>query len=131
LRLSSDRRIWQRGWYFGELSVDPKNPDAVYVPNTAAYKSTDGGVTFNAWKGATSGDDYHELWIDPAEPQRTIMGSDRGAIVTRNGGETWSSWYNQPTGRFYHVATDNQFPYWVYKRGAGQRRCRHAKPQRL
>src|SRR5216683_54761 len=59
-RLSNDRRIWQRGWYFGELTVDPKNPDIVYVPNTTAYKSTDGGVTFNAWKGAPGGDDYHE-----------------------------------------------------------------------
>ena len=127
-RLSSDRRIWQRGWYFGELSVDPKNPDTVYVPNTAAYKSTDGGVTFNAWKGAPGGDDYHELWIDPAEPQRMIMGCDQGAIVSRNGGETWSSWYNQPTGQFYHVATDNQFPYWVY--GAEQDSGAAATPSR-
>jgi photosystem II stability/assembly factor-like uncharacterized protein len=113
-RVSNDRRVWQRGWYFGELSVDPKNPDTVYIPNTAAYKSTDGGLTFNAWKGAPGGDDYHELWIDPDQPQRMIMGCDQGAIVTRNSGETWSSWYNQPTGQFYHVVADNRFPYRVY-----------------
>ncbi len=127
-RVSNDRRIWQRGWYFGELSVDPKNPDTVYVPNTAAYKSTNAGVTFNAWKGAPGGDDYHELWIDPDQPQRMIMGCDQGAIVTRNAGETWSSWYNQPTGQFYHVATDNRFPYWVY--GAQQDSNSIATPSR-
>ena len=127
-RLSNDRRIWQRGWYFGELTVDPKNPDIVYVPNTTAYKSTDGGVTFNAWKGAPGGDDYHELWIDPDQPQRMIMGCDQGAIVTRNSGETWSSWFNQPTGQFYHVNTDNRFPYWVY--GAQQDSNAIATPSR-
>ena len=127
-RVSNDRRIWQRGWYFGELSVDPKNPGTIYVPNTAAYKSTDGGITLNAWKGAPGGDDYHELWIDPDQPQRMIMGCDQGAIVTRNGGETWSSWYNQPTGQFYHVVTDNKFPYWVY--GAEQDSGAAATPSR-
>src|SRR6266852_1600443 len=127
-RLSNDRRIWQRGWYFGELTVDPKNPDIVYVPNTTAYKSTDGGVTFNAWKGAPGGDDYHELWIDPDQPQRMIMGCDQGAIVKRNSGETWSSWFNQPTGQFYHVNTDHRFPYWVY--GAQQDSNAIATPSR-
>ncbi len=113
-RLSKDRRVWQRGWYFGEVSVDPKDPDTLYLPNTGSYQSHDGGKTFMAFKGAPGGDDYHELWIDPDEPRRMIMGCDQGAIVTRNRGETWSSWLNQPTGQFYHVSTDNQFPYWVY-----------------
>jgi photosystem II stability/assembly factor-like uncharacterized protein len=113
-RLSKDRLVWQRGWYFGEVSVDPKDPDTLYLPNTGSYQSHDGGKTFTAFKGAPGGDDYHELWIDPDEPRRMIMGCDQGAIVTRNRGETWSSWYNQPTGQFYHVSTDNQFPYWVY-----------------
>lgn len=112
--VSKDPRIWQRGWYFGEVSVDPKDPDTVYVLNTATYQSRDGGKTFAAFKGAPGGDDYHELWIDPDEPRRMVLSCDQGAIVTRNGGETWSSWYNQPTGQFYHVVTDNQFPYWVY-----------------
>lgn len=113
-RVSKDRRVWQRGWYFGEVSVDPKDPDTVYLPNTGSYQSHDGGKTFTAFKGAPGGDDYHELWIDPDEPRRMIMGCDQGAIVSRNRGETWSSWFNQPTGQFYHVATDNRFPYWVY-----------------
>lgn len=113
-QVAKDRRFWQRGWYFGGISVDPKDPDTVYALNTAAYVSHDGGTTFHAWKGAPGGDDYHELWIDPDEPRRMILSCDQGAIVTRNAGETWSSWLNQPTAQFYHVITDNQFPYWVY-----------------
>jgi len=127
-RVSNDRRIWQRGWYFGEVSVDPKDPDTVYVPNTSTYQSRDGGKTFTAFKGAPGGDDYHELWIDPDEPRRMVLSSDQGTIVTRNGGETWSSWYNQPTAQFYHVVTDNQFPYWVY--GAQQDSGSAATPSR-
>ena len=127
-RVSNDRRIWQRGWYFGEVSVDPKDADTVYVPNTTTYQSRDGGKTFTAFKGAPGGDDYHALWIDPDEPRRMILSSDQGAIVTRNGGETWSSWYNQPTAQFYHVVTDNQFPYWVY--GAQQDSGSAATPSR-
>jgi len=126
--VSHDARVWQRGWYFGEVTVDPKNPDTVYLPNIAAYRSRDGGATFEAWKGAPGGDDYHELWIDPQNPQRMILGCDQGAIVTRNSGETWSSWYNQPTGQFYHVITDKQFPYWVY--GAEQDSGAAATPSR-
>ena len=113
-RVCQDHRIWGRGWYFGEVAVDTKNADVVYVPNTGLYRSRDGGKTFTVIKGAPGGDDYHALWIDPDEPQRMILGSDQGTVVSRNGGETWSSWYNQPTGQFYHVITDNRFPYWVY-----------------
>ena len=113
-RVSEDKRIWGRGWYFCEVSVDPKDADTVYVPNTGLYRSRDAGKTFTVIKGAPGGDDYHQLWIDADEPQRMILGSDQGAVVTRNGGETWSSWYNQPIAQFYHVVTDNRFPYWVY-----------------
>jgi photosystem II stability/assembly factor-like uncharacterized protein len=113
-RISSDSRIWKRGWYFGGITVDPTNADVVYVCNTAVYRSDDGGQSFIPIKGAPGGDDYHQLWIDPADPQRRILGVDQGAVVTLNGGATWSSWYNQPTGQFYHVITDNRFPYWVY-----------------
>jgi len=127
-RVSDDKRIWGRGWYFCEVSVDPKDADTVYVPNTGLYRSRDGGKTFSVLKGEPGGDDYHQLWIDPDEPQRMILGNDQGAVVTRNGGETWSSWYNQPTGQFYHVATDNQFPYWVY--GAQQDSGAAATPSR-
>jgi len=126
--VSDDKRIWGRGWYFCEVSVDSKDADTVYVPNTGLYRSRDGGKTFTAIKGAPGGDDYHQLWIDPDEPQRMILGSDQGTVVTRNGGETWSSWYNQPTGQFYHVATDNRFPYWVY--GAQQDSGSAATPSR-
>ena len=113
-KVSTDNRIWSRGWYFGEVTVDPEDQDRVFLPNVATYQSHDGGVTFEAWKGAPGGDDYHELWIDPTNTRRMILSCDQGAIVTRNGGESWSSWFNQPNGQFYHVAVDNQFPYWVY-----------------
>ncbi|HEX3544898.1 MAG TPA: hypothetical protein VHT31_10265 [Candidatus Acidoferrum sp.] len=126
--MSQDHRIWERGWYFGEVSVDPKDADTVYVPNTTVYRSRDGGKTFAAFKGAPGGDDYHQLWIDPDEPRRMILGSDQGTIVTRNGGDTWSSWYNQPTGQMYHVSTDNRFSYWVY--GAQQDSGSIAMPSR-
>ena len=128
VRVSKDARIWGRGWYFCEVSVDSKDPDTVYVPNTSTYRSRDGGKTFTAIKGAPGGDDYHQLWIDPDNPQRMVLGCDQGVIVTRNGGETWSSWYNQATGQFYHVATDNRFPYWVF--GAQQDSGAAATPSR-
>jgi photosystem II stability/assembly factor-like uncharacterized protein len=127
-RVSQDKRIWGRGWYFCEVSVDPMDPDTVYVPNTSLYRSRDGGKTFTAIKGAPGGDDYHQLWIDPDHPQRMVLGCDQGVIVTRNGGETWSSWYNQATVQLYHVATDNRFPYWVY--GAQQDSGSIATPSR-
>ncbi len=127
-RVSSDTRIWQRGWYFGGISVEPRNADIVYVCNTALYRSDDAGASFSPIKGAPGGDDYHTLWIDPADPQRRMLGVDQGAIVSVNGGATWSSWFNQPTGQFYHVATDRRFPYWVY--GAQQDSGAAAVPSR-
>ncbi|HVC37403.1 MAG TPA: hypothetical protein VNF46_03265 [Gammaproteobacteria bacterium] len=113
-RISDDQRIWQRGWYFSGVSVDPKNPETVYVCDTVIYKSTDGGKSFLPMKGDPTGDDYHSLWIDPDNTAHMIAGSDQGVIITLNGGRTWSSWYNQPIAQIYHVTTDNQFPYWVY-----------------
>ena len=111
---SADARTVSRGWYFGGVTADPRNPDAVYVANVALYRSTDAGKTFTVLKGAPGGDDYHILWIDPSEPRRMLLGSDQGTNVSVDGGATWSTWYNQPTAQFYHVITDNGFPYFVY-----------------
>lgn len=111
---TADNRLWGRGWYFGGITADPKDSTKVYVMNTAAYRSNDGGKTFVPFKGAPGGDDYHTLWINPDDPQRMIMASDQGTIVSVDGATTWSSWWNQPTGQFYHAITDNRFPYWVY-----------------
>lgn len=112
-RITEDPRI-ETFWYMGEIFVDPRNPDVVYVPLQNFFRSTDGGKSFTAIKGAPGGDDYHTMWIDPTNPQRMILGTDQGATISMNGGETWSPWYNQPTGEFYRVATDHRFPYWVY-----------------
>ncbi|TAM48733.1 MAG: hypothetical protein EPN53_09425 [Acidobacteria bacterium] len=113
-RTSNDSRIWSRGWYFGSVTVDPANADRVFVPNTILLRSDDGGRHFVAASGDLTGDDFHELWIDPTDPERQIVGSDQGAQVTVNGGRTWSSRMNQPTAQIYHVATDRGFPYRVY-----------------
>jgi photosystem II stability/assembly factor-like uncharacterized protein len=113
-RVHRERRIWERGSDFAEIKVDPKNKDLVYVANTSVYRSTDAGDTFTAIKGAPGGDDYHTIWIHPDQPQIMLLAGDQGATITVNGGQTWSSWYNQPSAQFYHVITDNQFPYWVY-----------------
>jgi photosystem II stability/assembly factor-like uncharacterized protein len=113
-RSSADSRLVSRAWYFSQVTVDPKNPDVVYVPNVALYRSTDGGKTFTVLKGAPGGDDYHVLWIDPNETRRMVLGSDQGTNVSVDGGATWSSWLNQPTAQMYHATTDNQFPYVVY-----------------
>ncbi len=113
-KTTGDDRIWQRGWYFGEIAADPENPNRIYAMNTIVLRSDDGGKTFIALKGDPTGDDFHALWIDPSDPQRQILGVDQGALVTLDGGRTWSSWYNQPTAQIYHVSTDNRFPYWIY-----------------
>jgi photosystem II stability/assembly factor-like uncharacterized protein len=112
--VNGDRRIGGRGPGAMGLGVSPDNPDAIYVLNTASWKSTDGGKTFVGWKGAPGGDDYQRIWINPNNGQIIALSADQGAVVSLNGGETWSSWYNQPTAQFYHVTTDNRFPYWVY-----------------
>jgi len=112
-RLSNDQRLWGRGWYFEKVTADPKDPETVYVMNTSVYRSTDGGKTWKAIKGDPTGDDFHQLWINPDDPKRMVLGSDQGTIVSVDGAITWSSWYNQATAQIYHVAPDNRFPYWV------------------
>jgi photosystem II stability/assembly factor-like uncharacterized protein len=113
-RIATDNRYWGRASDFAEVKVDPKNADIVYSANIVAWKSTDGGRSWNAFRGAPGGDDYHRIWINPNNPEIILLASDQGAIITVNGGETFSSWYNQPTAQFYHVNTDNAFPYNVY-----------------
>ncbi|MBI2682153.1 MAG: glycoside hydrolase [Acidobacteriales bacterium] len=112
--MNSEERIAGRGSDFAVLRVHPQNKDIFYICNTAAYISRDGGKTYIAFKGAPGGDDYHNLWINPDNPDIMLFATDQGATVSVNGGQTWSSWYNQPTAQFYHVITDNEWPYWVY-----------------
>jgi len=98
----------------GDLSVpriDPKNPDVVIVASTVSWKSIDGGKTWNAFRGAPGGDDYQNVWINPNNSDIVLMASDQGAVITVNGGKTWSTWYNQSTAQLYHVNADNAFPY--------------------
>jgi photosystem II stability/assembly factor-like uncharacterized protein len=109
-----DPRLTSRAWYFNSITIDPNNPDVIYVPNVALYRSEDGGKTISVLRGAPGGDDYHQLWIDPKNSASMVLGTDQGTTISLNRGRTWSSWYNQPTAQFYHVTTDNQFPYVVY-----------------
>jgi photosystem II stability/assembly factor-like uncharacterized protein len=113
-RVSADQRIRGRSWYFSGITVDPTDPNLVYCPNVSLYVSNNGGRGFSALKGAPGGDDYHYLWIDPTNPSHMALASDQGTVITLDRGKTWSSWYNQPTGQFYHVVADNQVPYNVY-----------------
>ena len=113
-QVNDEDRIWGRGDDFGCVRVDPRNKDVIYVANTSTYRSTDAGKNFTAIKGAPGGDDYHTIWINPEIPDIIALAVDQGATISVNGGQTWSSWYNQPTAQFYHVITDDQFPYWVY-----------------
>ncbi|MBA3960966.1 MAG: glycoside hydrolase [Chthoniobacterales bacterium] len=101
----------------GDLSVigiDPQNPQVIYSASTVCWKSTDGGKTWEGWRGAPGGDDYQNIWISPNDSKTVFLGSDQGAIITVNGGATWSSWYNQSTAQLYHVSADNSFPYRLY-----------------
>ena len=112
--LTSDARLWGRGSDFAEVKADPKNEDIVYSANVVMWKSKDGGKTWEGIKGAPGGDDYHRIWINPNNTNIIAIGLDQGGTITVNGGETYSSWYNQATAQFYHVSTDNAFPYNVY-----------------
>jgi len=112
-RVSDADEIAQRGDDLISLAVDPRDPQTVYLTNTSTYRSTDGGKTLVAIKGAPGGDDYHTVWINPRDAKIIALASDQGATISVDGGATWSSWYNQPTAQMYHVDADNRFPYWI------------------
>ncbi len=118
-KMSSDPALHGRGWYFEHVSVDPKDPDVVYVPNVAVNRTKDGGKTWVPLRGSPGGDDYHQAWVSPDDTNTVIVASDQGAIITHNAKTedprdvTWSSWLNQPTAQIYHVSVDYRFPYWV------------------
>jgi photosystem II stability/assembly factor-like uncharacterized protein len=112
---ADDSRIANgQGGYNCGVYVDPQNPDIVYTIATSSYKSNDGGNTFTGFKGAPGGDDPQQMWIDPTNGQRILLGLDQGSVVTLDGGATWSSWYNQSTEQIYHISVDNSYPYWIY-----------------
>jgi photosystem II stability/assembly factor-like uncharacterized protein len=125
---NADSRLTSRAWYFDSITVDANNPDVIYVPNVALYRSVDGGKTISIVRGAPGGDDYHQIWIDPKNSASMVLGTDQGTTVSLDRGQTWSTWYNQPTAQLYHVITDNQFPYVVY--GAQQDSGSAAVPSR-
>ena len=110
--MSDNQDIQGRPWYYQHIFADPQDADTVWVLNYQAWKSIDGGKNFE--RATTPHGDNHDLWIDPKNPRRMIEGNDGGACVSFNGGETWSTIYNQLTAQFYHVATDNRYPYRVY-----------------
>jgi photosystem II stability/assembly factor-like uncharacterized protein len=111
-RVNDDHRFRQRAWYYSHVFADPASPDVVYVLNTGAFRSADGGKTFELMPAPHG--DHHALWIDPNNPRRLINGSDGGASISVDGGKSWTQPYNQPTAQFYHVAVDNRWPYRVY-----------------
>ena len=110
--MTDDHRFRQRAWYYSHIFADPQSADTVYILNTAVYRSNDGGKTFTRLRVPHG--DNHALWIDPSNPKRLINGNDGGATVSTDRGESWTSIYNQPTAQFYHVTSDNQFPYYIY-----------------
>ena len=110
--LTDDHRFRQRAWYYSHIFADPKSADTVFILNTGVYRSNDGGKTFNPLRVPHG--DNHGLWIDPTNPKRLINGNDGGATISIDGAQSWTSVYNQPTAQFYHVTTDNRFPYYMY-----------------
>jgi photosystem II stability/assembly factor-like uncharacterized protein len=111
-RVNDERKLLERAWYYSHIFADTRDTERVYVLNNIMWKSIDGGRTFS--RVGTPHLDCHDLWIDPRDPFRMINGNDGGGCVSFNGGLTWSTIYNQPTGEFYHVTTDNRFPYRIY-----------------
>ncbi|MBC7922507.1 MAG: glycosyl hydrolase, partial [Ferruginibacter sp.] len=111
-KVNQDRALLQRAWYYCRIYADPQNEDLVYVMNVSYGRSKDGGKTFELLNAPHG--DHHDLWIDPANNQRMVIGDDGGAQVSTDGGSHWTTYHNQPTAQFYRVTTDNHFPYRIY-----------------
>lgn len=111
-QVNAERKLRQRAWYYTRLYADTEDVNTVYVLNVQYHKSTDGGKTFSTFNAPHG--DHHDLWIAPENPKRMIIGDDGGAQITYDGGDTWSTYSNQPTAQFYRVTTDNAFPYRIY-----------------
>jgi photosystem II stability/assembly factor-like uncharacterized protein len=125
-KVSTQQELRQRAWYYHHIIADPRDPNTVWVLSTETWRSIDGGQTFTEF--AVPHGDNHELWIDPNNTQRMIQGNDGGALVTFNGGASWSSIYNQPTAELYHVTTDTRVPYRLH--GAQQDNTTISVPSR-
>ena len=111
-QVNSERKLRQRAWYYTRLYADTEDENTVYVLNVRYHKSTDGGKSFNTFNAPHG--DHHDLWVSPENAKRMIIGDDGGAQISYDAGETWSTYYNQPTAQFYRVTTDNAFPYRIY-----------------
>jgi len=111
-RVNDERNLRQRAWYYTRIYADTQNEDRVYVLNVGFWRSNDGGKSYERIR--TPHGDHHDLWIDPNDNRRMVIADDGGAQVTFNGGESWSTYHNQPTAQFYRVTTDNHFPYRIY-----------------
>ncbi|MEB8346404.1 glycosyl hydrolase [Flavobacteriaceae bacterium KMM 6898] len=111
-QINDERKLRQRAWYYTRLYADTEDEDIVYVLNVNYHKSSDGGKTFSTFNAPHG--DHHDLWIAPEDSNRMIIGDDGGAQISYDAGETWSTYYNQPTAQFYRVTTDNSFPYRIY-----------------
>tara|TARA_R110000765_G_scaffold27827_2_gene67359 strand:- start:3199 stop:6342 length:3144 start_codon:yes stop_codon:yes gene_type:complete len=110
--VNEERKLRQRAWYYTRVYADTQDEDVVYVLNVNYHKSTDGGKSFNTFNAPHG--DHHDLWVSPEDSQRMIIGDDGGAQISYDGGQTWSTYNNQPTAQFYRVTTDNSFPYRIY-----------------
>jgi photosystem II stability/assembly factor-like uncharacterized protein len=111
---SGDTRVANgQGTFSSGVWVDSDNPDILYTVSTTVYRSTDGGKTFSAYKGAPGGEDPHDMWLDPTNGRRMLIGFDQGPAVTLDGGQTWSGYYQIPIAQVYHISTDTRYPYWV------------------
>ena len=112
-RATDDPRLIGGG-QFHDVTVDPRNANILFATQTSLYRSTDAGKTWESYTGAPSGADFNYLWIDPTDDRYMVLATDQGTGVSMNGGRSWTTWYNQPTGQMYNITTDHGFPFFLY-----------------